>query len=232
MNKPVLYTNFSNITKGFEQLMSCVLFRNVHFKNPKYNDDANASVTATVKRLRELGADEARIHAILNTKGSIDNVSQENISGTSIAHQAATLPVSEMQDPYWWRNRLKSEFQEFGGTAFVIDGVIPNQVCRMVEIQQIIDDTAILKCQPGGGIMIRKLTELFHNAHDCNEAISLKRMAKRMQYLQEISDMQSLIRFMLKHDISPNKSVGDAIAREIAIEKAREMGVNLTDITN
>lgn len=232
MTEPVLYTDFKTTESGFEQLMACVLFRNVHFKNAQHAAEIEDSITATVNKLRTMHADENRIQTILNTNVSIDDAKREHVNNIAIAHQAAIKPVLELQNPDWWRQIPQSKFKEFESTGFVIDGTAPDQVCRMVEIQQIIDDTAILKCVPGGSIMIRPVAEIYESAHDCNEAISLNRMAKRMTYLREISDMPSLIRFMLKHDISPNKSVGDKMAREVAMETARDrFGVDLTGIT-
>ena len=111
--------------------------------------------------------------------------------------------------------------------AFIVDGQIPNQVSRYVEITQIIDDTAIVKCIPGGGIAIRKLTDLFTSRYDAEMDIQARMHKLKTDYASEIEDVESLIRFLLRNNIHTNK-----IAREIAIKRANELGVDLQDIVN
>lgn len=123
---------------------------------------------------------------------------------------------------------MSHTFQEFGGTAFIIDGKIPEQVSRMVEIQQIIDDIVIIKCIPGGGIAVRKTCDLFESKYAADETIKHNLLMKRRNDAAEIADINTLVRFALTHNIGP----GDAnrLERETFIEQACKLGIDLGDI--
>lgn len=115
-----------------------------------------------------------------------------------------------------------------GSIAFMIDGVPPEQVSRMVEISQIIEDSAIVKCQPGNGIAIRKLEELFHSKYDAEQAILIRTKAKRQKYTTQITDIHTLVQFMLTHDVATN--MHNKLARQAVIQRAKELGIDLGDI--
>lgn len=115
-----------------------------------------------------------------------------------------------------------------GGVAFIIDGNAPNQIARMVDISQIIDNTAIVKCHPGGGIAIRKLDNLFRSKNDAEQAILIQTEEIRQRYADQITDIDALVRFMLTHDITTDTH--DKLVRMVVIERAKELGINLQDI--
>lgn len=114
--------------------------------------------------------------------------------------------------------------------VFIIDGIVPYQISRMAEIRQIIDNTAILKCVPGNGIIMRRLNDLFASKYDAENAIKDRINAVRKRYTAEIKDIDSLVRFMLTHDINPGAE--DYIAREVVIQRADELGIDLRHIKN
>lgn len=80
----------------------------------------------------------------------------------------------------------------------------------------------LAKCKPKIGVCERPTSALYKTAQECLDAMKRESERIKNEYRKEINSVEDLVVFMFNHDVSYCE-YQDSDAREVAIEKAKEL---------